>query len=255
MIRLTSLEIYKYTFEITERNIKIELYTDLFDELSFTKFTDELEQIFGFSDISPEHLQSKIIGPPIIKTYRKLASEKRQTDGYNMLLMGYFGSSIRDSESFFEVVVGLDEDDIQLIWKQNNSNFITFELHPGIYSIKDNSEVVFTMGDHDGTLQTEYNDISMKTKPVLTRSGGTFGTFKSDEKSFFNTFLDFTPHWDYKPPNAIHVYTSENPINLNRVDKTHIKCDAIDGSVVNGLRQPILSSFVSDKSPGCKVFL
>ena len=33
-----------------------------------------------------------------------------------------------------------------------------------------------------------------------------------------------------------------------------MKCDIIDGSVVNGLKQPILYSFVQDKSPGYKVF-
>ena len=33
-----------------------------------------------------------------------------------------------------------------------------------------------------------------------------------------------------------------------------MKCDVIDGSVVNGLKRPILYSFVSDKLPGYKVF-
>ena len=33
-----------------------------------------------------------------------------------------------------------------------------------------------------------------------------------------------------------------------------MKCDVIDGSVVNGLRQPILYSFILDKKPGYKVF-
>ena len=32
-----------------------------------------------------------------------------------------------------------------------------------------------------------------------------------------------------------------------------MKCDAIDGSVVNGVRQPILYSFVLDKPAGYKV--
>ena len=33
-----------------------------------------------------------------------------------------------------------------------------------------------------------------------------------------------------------------------------MKCDVIDGSVVNGLRQPILYSFVLDKQSGYKIF-
>ena len=33
-----------------------------------------------------------------------------------------------------------------------------------------------------------------------------------------------------------------------------MKCDVIDGSVINGLRQPILFNFVLDKQPGFKLF-
>ena len=40
---------------------------------------------------------------------------------------------------------------------------------------------------------------------------------------------------------------------LNRIDKIHLKCDVIDGSLADGLRQPILFSFVLDKPAGLKV--
>ena len=43
-------------------------------------------------------------------------------------------------------------------------------------------------------------------------------------------------------------------MNLNTINKIHLKCDVIDGSVVGGVRQPILYSFVLDKKPGYKVF-
>ena len=43
-------------------------------------------------------------------------------------------------------------------------------------------------------------------------------------------------------------------MNLSSTNKIHLKCDAIDGSVVNGIRQPILYSFVLDKPAGYKVF-
>ena len=119
--------------------------------------------------------------------------------------MGYARSPFRDFESYLRIVVGLDEEDIQLILKQYNSNFVTYELSAGNYTIKDISEVVYTMGDHEGTLKIEYDDISMKTKLILTRFGGTFGTLRFDQKSFNITLLVFTPYWDYKPSNAIHA--------------------------------------------------
>ena len=87
-------------------------------------------------------------------------------------------------ETFLRSVVGLDEEDVQLILKQYNSNFVTYKLTRGFYTSKDIAEVVHTMGDHEGTLQIEYDDISMKTKLILTRFGGTFGTLRFDERYF-----------------------------------------------------------------------
>ena len=38
------------------------------------------------------------------------------------------------------------------------------------------------------------------------------------------------------------------------MNKIHLICDSIDGSVINGVRQPIFYSFVLDKKPGYKIF-
>ena len=71
--------------------------------------------------------------------------------------------------------------------------------------------------------------------------------------------MGFTPYWDYKPNNAIHadspgVYTSGKILNLNTIDKIHLKWDVIDDSVVNGIRDPLLFRFVLDKPAGDNVF-
>ena len=84
---------------------------------------------------------------------------------------------------------------------------------------------------------------------MLVRSG--IIAIRFDEKSFFSTILGFTPGWDYKHYNQ---YISQKIVNLSSTNKIHLKCDAIDGSVVNGVRQPILYSFVLDKPSGYKVF-
>ena len=49
------------------------------------------------------------------------------------------------------------------------------------------------MGGHEGTLQTEYDDISMKTEFLLKHFGGTFVTLSFDEIPFFKTILGFSP--------------------------------------------------------------
>ena len=48
------------------------------------------------------------------------------------------------------------------------------------------------MGDHEGTLQIEYDDISVKTILISTSFVGTCGTLRFNEISFFNTLKGFT---------------------------------------------------------------
>ena len=72
-----------------------------------------------------------------------------------------------------------------------------------------------------------------------------------DERSFFSTILGFTSRCDYK---HYKEYTSQKIVNQSITKKSHLKCNVINGSVVNDLRQPILYSFVLGKKPGFNVF-
>ena len=38
-------------------------------------------------------------------------------------------------------------------------------------------------------------------------------------------------------------YIIDKPVNISGIDKVHLKCDCIEGSIVNGIRQPVLYSF------------
>ena len=181
-----------------------------------------------------------------------------------ILLLGYSASPFRDFESYLRLVIGLDEEDIQLILKEYNSHFVTYELNPGIYTIQDISDAIQTFSGHEETIQLEYDDISMRTTIILKfknkKTMFALGTLRFDKQSFFHTLLGFSPIWDYKPDNSNHVripgvYPSDKIIlNLNTIDKIHLKCDCIDGSIQDGVRQPILFSFVLDKPCGYKVF-
>ena len=178
---------------------------------------------------------------------------------YIILLTAYARSPFRDFESHLRVVVGSDEDDIQLILKQYNPNFVTYGLDPANYTVQDLQEAVYLLGDHEGTFQIEYDDINKKTEPTLSRFDSTFGTLRFDEKSFYQTLLGYTPFWDYKPTNAIHadsagVNTSDKILNLIIINETRLKCACIEGSIVNGVRKPILFTFALDKPSGYKVF-
>ena len=227
MIGLTSPEVYISIFSITEEINKFELYTGTFDKFLFEEIKDEIEEIICISDFTPSQLQHGIKRPRIIQTNKKLRSGKSSADGYTLSLMGYARSLFRDLESYLRIVVGLGEEDIQLTLKQYISNFVTYEITPCIYSIKDSSEAVYNMGDHEGTLKIEHDDISMKRKLILTLFGGIFRTLRVDQKSFFNTLLGFQTSWDYKPTNASHadnpgVYTSDKFLNLGTSIKKFI---------------------------------
>ena len=255
MLGLTDLEVYNSIFNITEENNKFEIYRDMSDKFGFLELKDEIEEILDISHIADDHLNDEILGPRIIDEFIKLSNEKKNTDGYMMILLAYANSPFRDFETYLRIVVRLDEKDIQLFLKEYNSHFITYELPPGIYSIQDILDTINTFSGHMETIQINYDDISMKSKIIIKYTDEqdilVLGTLRIDKRSFFHTLLGFISYWDYKSPG---VYTSDKILNLNTTNKIRLKCDAIDGSVVDGVRQPILYSFVLDKKPGYKVF-
>ena len=52
----------------------------------------------------------------------------------------------------------------------------------------------------------------------------------------------------------VKTYKSEKPINITGVDKIHLKRDCINGSIVNGLREPILFILSLEKPPIHKIY-
>ena len=256
MIGLVDLEVYNSIFNITEENNNFQLYKFPYEEsggISYTKVRDEIERDLDISDITAADLQDDIIAPIIIEEYKKQVTKRMEDGGFMKILAGYVISVFQDFESFLRTEVDLVEDDIKLVLDEYNSKFVTYELDPGIYSYKDIAIALYYI------LQSEYpssgseilirlDDISKKTKLVV-RSG--IIAIRFDEKSIFSTLLGFTPGWDYKHYNQ---YLSQKIVNLNSTNKINLKCDCIDGSVVNGIREPILFSFVLDKPSGYKVF-
>ena len=88
----------------------------------------------------------------------------------------------------------------------------------------------------------------MKTKLVVRP---VIIVIRFDEKSFFSTSLGFSPHWYYGHYND---YISQKIVNVTTTDKTHLKTAVINGSILDGLRQPVFFTFVVDKPAGYKVF-
>ena len=49
-------------------------------------------------------------------------------------------------------------------------------------------------------------------------------------------------------------YENDKPINITGSNKIHLKGDCIQGSIVNGRREPILYSFALSSPPGHKIY-
>ena len=256
MIGLTDLEVYNSIFNITEENNKLELYKfpdDKIGGVTYEKVREKIEKALDIEDITAEDLQDDIIGPIIIEENKKQVSKKMNDEQYMNILANYISSVFQDFESPLQTQIDLVEHDIKLVLDEYNSSFITYDLQPGIYTFKDISEALFNIiqFEYPGpsvVIDIEYDDITMKTKLVV-RSG--IIAIRFDEKSFFSTILGFNSGWDYKHYNK---YISQKILILGSTNKIHLKCDIIDGSIVNGIRQSILYSFVLDKKPGYKVF-
>ena len=90
----------------------------------------------------------------------------------------------------------------------------------------------------------------MKTEFVAESSSM---AIRFHEKSIFSTLLGFIPHWGSKNYNE---YISQKFILdcFAILDNIRLKCGCVDDSVMNGVREPTLFSFVSEKLPGYKVF-
>ena len=50
------------------------------------------------------------------------------------------------------------------------------------------------------------------------------------------------------------TYKSDRPINITGIDNVHLKGDCFKGSIVNGVREPILYSFALSSPPSHKIF-
>ena len=104
----------------------------------------------------------------------------------------------------------LDEKDIQLILKQNNSKFTTYKVPPGAHTFKHLSEV-YSRGfknefqlrilrpkhkhDKSDSYIIESDNVTLITT-LFSRYD--IKVLRFDKKSIFSTVLGFSPYCDYK---------------------------------------------------------
>ena len=52
---------------------------------------------------------------------------------------------------------------------------------------------------------------------------------------------------------TVGTHKSEKPVMITSIDKVHLKCDCLDGSINNGVREQILYSFNLSSPAGYKI--
>ena len=132
---------------------------------------------------------------------------------------------------------------------------IGYSLNPGTYEVVDLNKTLKHILPNNVKVNITIYDIRLKSNIKINQ------TLIFTEKSFFYTSLGFTQSRSY-PLHDIDgfyqliagSYKSDKPINITGIDKCRLKCDCIQGSIVNGIREPILYSFALSSPPGHKKY-
>ena len=132
---------------------------------------------------------------------------------------------------------------------------IGFSLDPGICEIVDlNNTLKYILPDNV-KINITIDDIRLKSNLKTNQ------TLLFTKKSFFYTILGFTQSRSY-PLEDIEgfyqlipgLYKSDKRINITGIEKFHLKCDCIQGSIINSVRESILYSFALSSPPGHKIY-
>ena len=132
---------------------------------------------------------------------------------------------------------------------------IGYSLNPGNYEVADLNSILKHISPDNVKVSVTIDDIRLKSNLKTNQ------TLFFTEKSFFYTILGFTQSYSY-PLDDIDgfyqlikgSYKSDKPINITGIDKIHLNCDCIQGSIVNGIREPILHSFALFSPPGHNIY-
>ena len=205
MIGLTSLEVYKPHFNITEQKNKFEHYKfpdSKIGGIPYEEVRDEIEKDLEISDIIATDLQDDIIGPNFIDEKREQVTKRMKNDESMRLLAVCNSSVFQDFESFLRTENNLVKDDIRLVLDENKSvyhlkirtRFLHFRR-----SFRGSSKIF--QPEYEGyhvAIDIVFDDVTMKLELVV---GPSIIAIRFDRKSCFSNVFGFKPNWDYKISN------------------------------------------------------
>ena len=130
-----------------------------------------------------------------------------------------------------------------------------YSLKPVIYKVVDLNNTLKHILPDNVKVSVSIDDVRLKSNLSTNQ------TFIFTETTFFYTILGFARPRSY-PLDDIDgfyqliagSYKSDKPKIITGNDKIHLKCDCIQGSILNGIREPILYSFDLNSPPGRRIY-
>ena len=139
--------------------------------------------------------------------------------------------------------------------KYNSTERRGYSLNPSIYEVIDLNYTLKHILPDNVKVSITIDDIRVKINLKINQ------TLIFTEISFFHTILGFTQSRSYPLDDLdgfyqliARSYKSDKTIKITGTDKIHLKCDCIQGSIVNGIKEPILYSFALSSPPGHKIY-
>ena len=119
------------------------------------------------------------------------------------------------------------------------------------------SPVLYEMGDLNNTLKYILPDnvkVSVTNDDFRLESNLKINQTRIfTERTFFYTILGFTRSFSCPLDDMDGFHQSDRRINITGIDKFHLKCDCMQGSIVNRIREPILFSFALSSPPSHQI--
>ena len=222
MMGVTSLEVYNSVYNITNKHnsFQIQLTDEQLNGID-TKLAMNIEYLHKTNQ--PDF--NKTVYGSINTTFKKKKLLKTDLDEIKDIINQHESENLLNKLKIFEVI------DLPIMNEK-----IEIKLQPGIYELSDLNTTIQQKlqyyQDHreykiNGlSINIEADTISMKS--VLTTSNPIYFNSK------LNKLLGFT---DTNYIEGTHI--SEKQVMITTTDKVHLKCDCVDGSIVNGIREQI----------------
>ena len=238
MMGVTSLEVYNTVYNITKNNKFKLLYTEkmLKENDVDTQLVTDVEYLYKTSG-------------DIEKIKKLIVNDNAEIETITKTDYDYLMKIIDQINQNTEGALHIKDKPIVISGIGSVTDSIEIELPPGAYELVDINNTIqqelnkcctLPGGSSDFKLNIEADTIPMKS--VLTTVSGIY--FNSE----LNKLLGFT---NKEYPAGTHI--SEKPVMITTTDKVHLKCDCVDGSIVNGIRERILFSFNLSSRPGYKI--